>query len=147
MYVTDDSQGKWVISGNGIPDHETGTFPSNRSPNEILESEYTYAVPQEPTVADSPTCLPPGPIGVATNGVVFFNPWTSKGKNAIEQETFDLCDGHPNGKGVYHYHKMPSSCLFTVSLFRISFPFLISYIFIFLVFHHVFPWWVIFYSI
>ena len=59
-----------------------------------------------------------GAIAVATNGLPIFNPWTIEGNNAVEGDTaewFDLCDGHPSPNGEYHYHKQPSSCLFSVT--------------------------------
>ena len=36
------------------------------------------------------------------------------GEDAVETETFDSCDGHPTDRGVYHYHKQPSSCVFSI---------------------------------
>ena len=52
-----------------------------------------------------------GPIGMALNGVVFFNPFEAGGMNAIEgyaEVWLDSCCGHPQQHGVYHYHKYPS---------------------------------------
>ncbi|PIK59079.1 hypothetical protein BSL78_03961 [Apostichopus japonicus] len=48
---------------------------------------------------------------------MIFNPWDADGENAVEgegAEIFDQCDGHPDMRGTYHYHKMPSSCLFDI---------------------------------
>ena len=73
---------------------------------------------RNPSVASQPSCIPAGPIGVATNGLVLYNPWTNQALNAVEgdtAETFDMCDGHPDERGSYHYHKEPSSCLFSVT--------------------------------
>lgn len=113
VYVEEDGD-YWRIIANGIPDHDTGEFPGADGANSIVEQDHDYSVPQNPTVADNTTCLNPGVIGIAVNGVVFYSPWTSKGLDAVAWETFDVCDGHPSPKGIYHYHKMPSSCLFTV---------------------------------
>ncbi|KAJ8046287.1 hypothetical protein HOLleu_04908 [Holothuria leucospilota] len=54
---------------------------------------------------------------MAVNGVIMYNPWDADGDNAVEgegRERFDQCDGHPDKRGTYHYHKMPSSCLFEI---------------------------------
>ncbi|XP_072029780.1 uncharacterized protein [Amphiura filiformis] len=103
----------WILESNGIPDHDTGDWPG-ANPNEIVEQSYRYNVPITPVVANNPTCLPGGPIGMAINGIPLFNPWNADSENAVEgptQEIFDLCDGHPDPRGQYHYHKMPASCL------------------------------------
>ena len=55
---------------------------------------------------------------MATNGLVIYNPWTAESNNAVEGDTaewFDMCDGHPDDRGSYHYHKQPSSCLISVA--------------------------------
>jgi hypothetical protein len=47
---------------------------------------------------------------VALNGVVFFNPFEQGGMNAVEgysEVWLDSCCGHPEQRGVYHYHKYP----------------------------------------
>jgi hypothetical protein len=52
-----------------------------------------------------------GPIGVALNGVVFFNPFEQGGMNAVEgysEVWLDSCCGHPEQTGMYHYHKYPA---------------------------------------
>ena len=56
------------------------------------------------------TRVPMGPIGVALNGVVFFNPFEQGGMNAVagySEVWLDSCCGHPQQTGVYHYHKYP----------------------------------------
>jgi hypothetical protein len=55
--------------------------------------------------------LPMGPIGVAVNGVPFYNPYNAEGNNAVEgpfAEVFDSCCGHPDQLGRYHYHQYPA---------------------------------------
>ena len=49
--------------------------------------------------------LPMGPIGVAVNGVVFFNPFDAGSEDATDLT--DLCCGHPTPDYEYHYHKYP----------------------------------------
>jgi hypothetical protein len=46
-----------------------------------------------------------GPIGVAMNGVVFFNPFDANMQDA--SNIMDRCCGHPAPDGQYHYHKYP----------------------------------------
>jgi hypothetical protein len=46
-----------------------------------------------------------GPIGIALNGVVFFNPFDLGNQDATD--LMDRCCGHPQQQGVYHYHKYP----------------------------------------
>jgi YHYH protein len=51
-----------------------------------------------------------GMIGFTVNGVAFYNALDDAGNDAAAHEVQDLCDGHPQGKGQYHYHS-GSSCL------------------------------------
>jgi YHYH protein len=51
-----------------------------------------------------------GMIGVATNGVAIFNALDDSHRDAVAHETQDLCDGHPQRRGIYHYHSIPD-CL------------------------------------
>ncbi|XP_071944086.1 uncharacterized protein [Antedon mediterranea] len=107
-------RGVHTLVSNGIPDHDTGTYPSQHTPNSIIEQDYYYQFPRNPIVASESTALNQGPVGISINGIPFYNPWTNDGQNAVLGERFDDCDGHPDKRGRYHYHKMPSSCVFTV---------------------------------
>lgn len=100
-----------VIESQGWPNHPTATFPNSGNPNTIRVQEFTFRLPLEPTKAGEVTRLPMGPIGVALNGVVFFNPFEQGGMNAVEgysEVWLDSCCGHPQQTGVYHYHKYPT---------------------------------------
>lgn len=82
--------------------HCQGTFPAQSNPNSIAEQTVSRTVPKEPQVASTTTCLPGGPIAVAVNGIVMYNPWDADGENAVEgegAEVFDMCDGHPDQQG------------------------------------------------
>ena len=71
-----------------------------------------YYILKTPVQASEVTELPMGTIGLALNGVPFFNPYTFIGTDAVENELFDSCDGHPTPEnGAYHYHDHPS-CVF-----------------------------------
>ena len=73
--------------------------------------DFQFQLPLKPELNDTITRLPMGPIGVALNGVVFFNPFEVGGMNAVEgysEVWLDSCCGHPQQTGVYHYHKYPT---------------------------------------
>jgi hypothetical protein len=102
-----------VIEGNGLPDHPTGEYPIaqnsdayqyDRNPNSIAEQSIQYVIPTNPTIADQPTCLPGGTIGVALTGGVIFNALDADARDAVANEIFDECEGHPQQQGQYHYH-------------------------------------------
>ena len=106
-----------IIHTHGIPNHPTGRFPETgfgRNPSYIQEQNSTYYIPLDPkikpshfvtTLNNSNHALPMGPIGIAVNGVVFFNPFDMGNTDATD--LMDLCCGHPNQDNQYHYHKYP----------------------------------------
>lgn len=99
-----------IVESDGIPNHETGQFPNEHNPNSIRKQNYRFLIPLHPQLAEETTPLPMGPIGVAINGIPFYNQYNSQGKNAVEgptAEVFDSCCGHPDQMGRYHYHKYP----------------------------------------
>ena len=78
-----------VMKSKNLPNHPVAVFPDryrflDGNPNVIQEQRDTWYIPLEPTPnANRPPAmtmenrrgLPMGPIGVAVNGVVFFNPF------------------------------------------------------------------------
>jgi len=103
--------GHLVIESQGYPNHPTALFPNSGNPNTIRVQEFTFRLPLEPRRSAHITTLPMGPIGVALNGVVFFNPFEQGGMNAVagySEVWLDSCCGHPQQTGVYHYHKYPT---------------------------------------
>ena len=109
----DESHPNTTITGNGLPDHATGDFPIDRSstaysydrnPNSISSQNIKYAIPTEPKIASKPSCLPMGTIGIALSGGVFFNALDADKRDAVANEIFDSCEGHPQQNGQYHYH-------------------------------------------
>src|SRR4051794_19593998 len=62
-----------VVESNGIPNHPTGEFPNDSNPNTIREQRLRFYIPLHPKKADSVTPTPFGPIGIAINGIPFFN--------------------------------------------------------------------------
>jgi hypothetical protein len=109
-----------VLVGNGLPvDTPTGTFPVqrddpafeiDRNPNSIRAQAMAWTLPRDPVAAPEPACVRMGPIGVALNGVAIFNALDAGGRDAVAHEVQDLCSGHPEMRGTYHYHG-PSPCL------------------------------------
>jgi len=116
-----------IFNTNDLPDHKSpyyidtewenelyepynGTNPQfNLNPNRIAEQNITFTIPLFPEEASnhSPTNL--GPIGIARNGVVFFNQYAA-GNSPLTNEinSFDQYLGHPAGMGNYHYHVEPT---------------------------------------
>lgn len=100
-----------IIDSQGYPNHPTAKFPNSGNPNSILVQNFHFKLPLKPQLAGKITTVPMGPIGMALNGVVFFNPFEAGGMNAVEgysEVWLDSCCGHPQQHGVYHYHKYPS---------------------------------------
>lgn len=100
-----------ILDSQGYPNHPTAIFPNSGNPNRIRVQDFHFRLPIEPKLADTITRVPMGPIGVAINGVVFFNPFEAGGMNALEgysEVWLDSCCGHPEQRGIYHYHKYPS---------------------------------------
>ncbi len=105
------------VAGNGLPrGTPTGTFPIARSddayaydrnPNAIATQTVSLALPAHPKLAARASCLPMGMIGIAVNGVAIFNALDDAHRDAVAHETQDLCEGHPQLRGVYHYHSIP----------------------------------------
>ncbi|TWU51756.1 sulfatase-like hydrolase/transferase [Rubripirellula reticaptiva] len=109
-----------VIRSRNLPNHPTATFPDkwrmlDGNPSYIQEKANTWYLPKHPKLAKDPIAmdaknsnggLPMGPIGVATNGVIFFNPFD----HIFETDAvwrLDRCCGHPSPQSAYHYHKYP----------------------------------------
>jgi hypothetical protein len=108
------------IKGNGLPvKTPTGAFPIgyndpvfqyDRNPNTIQKQTVALTLAADPQLAAQPSCVPMGMIGVAVNGVAIFNALDGGGRDAVAHEVQDLCSGHPEPRGTYHYHG-PSPCL------------------------------------
>jgi YHYH protein len=113
VVLTFKGDGFLTLTSKNLPNHPTAKFPGF-NPSYIQEMTKTYKLPLEPvldpdakamTDNDSNHALPMGPIGVAVNGVVFFNPFDASMRDA--SNIMDYCCGHPNPLNQYHYHKYP----------------------------------------
>jgi hypothetical protein len=109
-----------VMTSRNLPNHPVAVFPDRSrfldgNPNVIREQRHTWRLPLDPKPnPDRPAAmtlenkrgLPMGPIGVAANGVVFFNPFDHINE-ADAVWRLDRCCGHPGPRSEYHYHKYP----------------------------------------
>lgn len=119
-YFTISQEGsKRVVKSNDLPSHPTGIFPISytdpayqfdTNPNSISKQSIVMSLPLNPQLASQPSCLPMGMIGIALTGVAIFNGLDDQGRDAAAHEVQDLCNGHPEGRGAYHYHNM-SPCM------------------------------------
>lgn len=110
--ITEFDELNYVITANGIPDHVAGPYPNDNDSSVIIAQDFVYYILKTPVKASNVTELPMGTIGLALNGVPYFNPYTRIGTDAVENELFDSCDGHPTPEaGTYHYHDHPG-CVF-----------------------------------
>jgi YHYH protein len=116
-----------TIKTNGVPDHNSPYFPTNvpqyqsysgttfggntftQNPNTIAPQSFTFKIPLNPVMATSHVATPLGPIGIAINGVPFFNQYAGSGNQplTVEISSFDKYYGHPQQTGIYHYHVEP----------------------------------------
>ncbi len=109
-----------LVRGNGLPVHEpTGVFPITPSdsvyrydtnPNHVAAQHLAFAIPAEPVIANQPSCLPMGMIGVTVSGVALYSALDDAGRDAAAHEIQDDCDGHPQANAQYHYHNA-SPCI------------------------------------
>lgn len=114
-----------VIKSTGVPDHKSPYFATsssqyindtrpgfNRAPGNTINSfTYTFKIPKNPVAATTHTALGAATIGVALNGVPFFNQYQMQGilitPTSGEYTSFDLYGGHPTPFNEYHYHIEP----------------------------------------
>lgn len=116
------SGSNYVFATNDIPNHNSAYFGSSDSryeavpsgnsanPNFIGQQNYQMTLPASPAKASSATDTTYDAIGIATNGVVFYNNEAAPG-DTLENEvvTFDNYAGHPTDIGSYHYHIEPTA--------------------------------------
>jgi hypothetical protein len=114
-----------VIETSNIPNHGSPYFAQTDSryeayngsnpnfvlnPNRIASQTITLRIPLEPVVAANKTATGLGPIGIALNGVVFYNQYAGPNNQPLTSEidSFDQYLGHPQQSGQYHYHQEPT---------------------------------------
>ena len=117
--------GFWVITSNSTPNHPSPYFPRTDSryqayngtnlqyaqnPNQIVATTLICRIPVDPGRAASTTATQGGPIGIAINGVPFFNQYAAMNAPlTMEINSFDQYGGHPQQFGQYHYHVEPTA--------------------------------------
>jgi YHYH protein len=103
------------IVGNDLPKHPTGEFPIpptskvyryDTNPNRIRAQEILVELPASPSLEVRASCVPFGAIGILLTGGLFFNALDANGEDAVAHEIQDKCQGHPQRRGMYHYHNL-----------------------------------------
>jgi len=135
IYSWSSDQTDRILSGNGIPNHEVGTFPNPNCPNSISEQNINETFPLLPIIisdeGDYGVGGPNGAPAYALNSIKF-DPATAgtcdnngvctlaQGQGqwnieALGHDTFDFGDdmnhAHVQPSGAYHYHGVPDLLL------------------------------------
>lgn len=114
-----------TITTENLPNHKSPYWPTNNAlyqayngtnsnfhlnPNRISTQSITITLPLNPSEASNKQATSLGPIGVAVNGIVFFNQYAGPNNQALTNEinSFDQYLGHPQNSGQYHYHVEPT---------------------------------------
>lgn len=107
-----------VIMGNALPiNGATGTYPVastddaynyDRNPNTIRAQTISVKIPAQPKVNATPQCVG-GEVGISLDGPAIFSSIDAGGRDAQAYEIQDVCSGHPERTGTYHYHGL-SAC-------------------------------------
>ncbi len=98
----------WPTS-NALYEAYNGTNPNwNQNPNEISAQNIVLTMSINPAEASNKQATSLGPIGIARNGVVFFNQYAGPDQPLTNEiDSFDQWLGHPQRTGQYHYHIEP----------------------------------------
>jgi len=109
---TDYTVSDFYVKSSNLPDH-------NFSVTNVLRQNFIFKITRTPAEALQKVSTPMGPIGLAVNGVVFFDPraiekeirngvsYTINAVESHEELGIDDGSGHPQEDGVYHYHSDP----------------------------------------
>jgi hypothetical protein len=115
-----------VFKSTGIPDHKSPYFMTSSSqyikdtrssfqqaPNSTISSwTWTFKIPKTPKEQATKQTLTAATIGIALNGVPFFNQYQATNQAITvgtgEYVSFDLYGGHPTPNNEYHYHIEPN---------------------------------------
>jgi hypothetical protein len=107
-----------TMTGNGVPDHATGTFPNSGNPTAIKAVNFTFKSSLSPAVTSSSGTSVAHVVGYVNNGVKL-DPATAESYQnagvwkieALNQSYFafgtDSSNAHVQPDGAYHYHGMP----------------------------------------
>lgn len=101
----------WPINNSMYEAFSGPTFNDSsfiRAPGNIITQNITLKIPPNPVAATVHQNTPMGVIGVALDGVPFFNQYAAGGVGiGAEIHGFDQYWGHPQMTGMYHYHVEP----------------------------------------
>ncbi len=119
--------GKRQIISNAIPDHPCGDYPNAHDPVSMRAQRIQLELPLAPTMAEQPIALEMWFFGVARNGVPFdpsgpfwrrdgFSGWQFEVLHPRATVAFgiDANRAHTQGRGLYHYHGLPSGLLWNL---------------------------------
>ena len=119
--------GKRVVATHGMPDHAVGDYPNAHDPVPLRVQSLRLEMPPAPRAAESPVPLGMWLFGVAVNGVPFepSGPfWNADGRSGWQFEVMhpanavalgiDVNHAHTQGRGMYHYHGMPTGLLWNL---------------------------------
>jgi hypothetical protein len=117
-----------VLTANGLPDHDVGTFPNTNNPNTISSQSVSATYTLSPTATSTSSNTGMAATGYLLNGVKI-DPGTAGSCNdsgsscslignvgnwsieALGQSSFnfgtDSSNAHVQPNGAYHYHGMP----------------------------------------
>ncbi|EZH72213.1 hypothetical protein ATO12_25095 [Aquimarina atlantica] len=116
-----------IFTTNNLPDHKSPYYLDTEwetelyepytgsntnftlNPNRIAEQNITITVPIHPAEATTKEATALGAMGIAINGVVFYNQYAGPNNQPLTSEinSFDQYLGHPQQQGGYHYHQEP----------------------------------------
>ena len=120
------------IYANGIPNHDTGSFPNQGNPNTISAQEHTYRVTLTPELADDIAFIRPT-FGVALNGIPFepgtgefWNRdraagWNFEALTGFIDLGIDHHNAHVQPTGAYHYHGVPTGLVSSSAVTHIGY--------------------------
>ena len=115
-----------VIATMGVPEHKTPYYSeasgkhiaydgtnANFAPNPqvIADQNLSYRIPLNPQTAVTHAATQAGPIGIAVNGVAFYNQFADETQSLpllpTDFNSIDQYNGHTQVTGQYHYHQEP----------------------------------------
>ena len=110
------------VSSDGLASHAmmdgiTATNLQVPTAQRFLGSN-AWRIPLAPRIADTPTPVVDGPVGIAVNGVPIFNPCKQGGCQNGDTKVLgelDICNGHAGRADDYHYHAAPVCLMATKS--------------------------------
>lgn len=114
-----------VIEVDGLPDHGSPYYQDTEwsdryeeynsqefhlNPNRISSFDRVVKLPLNPEEATNKETTSLGTMGIALNGVSFYNQYAGPNNQALTDEifSFDQYNGHPQQQGEYHYHLEPN---------------------------------------